>query len=45
VTDYVPAYFDPMDTEHVTSAICQELERQPLFRIDPLIGRFDGSGL
>jgi hypothetical protein len=34
-----------MDTEHVTAAICQELERQPLVPLDPLVGRFDGSGL
>ena len=45
VTDYTPAYYDPMDTEHVTAAICQELERQPLIPLDPLIARFDGSGL
>jgi len=45
VTDYAPAYYDPMDTEHVTAAICQELERQPLIPLDPLVGRFDGSGL
>jgi len=45
VTDYVPAYFDPMDTKHVTAAVCQELERQPLIPLDPLIGRFDGYGL
>jgi hypothetical protein len=34
-----------MDTEHVTAAICQELERQPLIPLEPLIDRFDGSGL
>jgi hypothetical protein len=34
-----------MDTEHVTAAICQELERQPLIPLDPLVSRFDGSGL
>jgi len=34
-----------MDTEHVTGAICQELERQPLIPLDPLMARFDGSGL
>lgn len=45
MTDYAPAYYDPMDTEHVTAAICQELERQPLIPLDPLVGRFDGSGL
>jgi len=45
VTDYAPAYYDPMDTEHVTGAICQELERQPLIPLDPLMARFDGSGL
>lgn len=45
VTDYAPAYYDPMDTEHVTAAICQELERQPLIPLDPLVGRFGGSGL
>lgn len=45
VTDYAPEYYDPMDTEHVTAAICHELERQPLIPLDPLIGRFDGSGL
>jgi hypothetical protein len=45
VTDYAPAYYDPMDTEHVTAAICQELERQPFVPIDSLGGRFDGSGL
>lgn len=45
MTDYAPAYYDPMDTEHVTGAICQELERQPLIPLDPLMARFDGSGL
>jgi len=45
VTDYTPAYYDPMDTEHVTAAICHELERQPLIPLDPLVARFDGSGL
>jgi hypothetical protein len=45
VTEYAPAYYDPMDTAHITAAICQELERQPLIRLDPLVGRFDGSGL
>jgi hypothetical protein len=25
--------------------ICQELERQPLVPLDPLVGRFEGSGL
>jgi hypothetical protein len=45
VIDYVPAYYDPMETRHVTAAICHELERQPLIPLEPLIGRFDGSGL
>lgn len=45
MTDYAPAYYDPMDTEHVTAAICRELERQPLIPLAPIIGRFDGSGL
>lgn len=45
MTDYAPAYYDPMDTEHVTAAICHELERQPLIPLDPLVSRFDGSGL
>lgn len=45
MADHVPAYFDPMDTEHITFAICQELERQPLVSLDPLIGKFGGSGL
>ncbi len=42
---YAPEYYDPMDTQHVTAAICQELERQPLVQLDPLVGKFDGSGL
>ena len=45
MTEYAPAYYDPMDTAHITAAICQELERQPLIRLDPLVTRFDGSGL
>lgn len=45
MTDYLPAYFDPMGTENVTSAICQELERQPLIPLVPEVPRFDGSGL
>jgi hypothetical protein len=45
VTDYVPAYFDPMDTVHVTAAICRELEHQPVIPLGPLVDRFDGSGL
>jgi hypothetical protein len=45
VTDYVPEYYDPLDTAHITAMICQELERQPLVPLDPLVGRFDGSGL
>lgn len=43
--DYAPAYYDPMDTAHVTAAICEELERQPLMLLDLLLPRFDGSGL
>jgi hypothetical protein len=34
-----------MDTQHITAAICHELERQPLIPLDPVVGRFDGSGL
>src|ERR1700760_2513849 len=34
-----------MSTENVTSAICRELERQPLTPIAPEVPRFDGSGL
>jgi hypothetical protein len=34
-----------MDTEHITASICQELERQPLIPLDPLLARFEGSGL
>jgi hypothetical protein len=45
VTDYAPAYYDPLDTEHITAMICQELERQPLVPLDPLVGGFQGSGL
>jgi hypothetical protein len=45
VTDYAPEYCDPLDTEHVTTMICQELERQPLVPLDPLVSRFEGSGL
>lgn len=44
-THYQPAYYDPLGTENVTSAICQELERQPLIALDPPIDRFDGAGL
>ena len=43
--DYLPAHYDPMGTENVTSAICQELERQPLLSLQSEIPRFDGSGL
>ena len=43
--DYAPAYYDPMDTEHVTASICEELERQPLIMLDQVLPRFDGSGL
>lgn len=42
---YVPAYFDPMDTQHITFAICQELECQRLIPLEPLVGKFEGSGL
>jgi hypothetical protein len=45
VTHYVPAFYDPMGTENITSVICRELERQPLVPLDPPIERFDGSGL
>ncbi|MGH3407952.1 MAG: Eco29kI family restriction endonuclease [Streptosporangiaceae bacterium] len=45
VTHYAPTFYDPMGTENVTSAICRELERQPLVLLDPPIDRFDGSGL
>jgi len=44
-TPYRPAYYDPLGTENVTSAICRELERQPLIPLTPPIGRFDGAGL
>lgn len=42
---YVPASYDPMNTESVSAAICRELERQPLVRLPPDIPQFDGSGL
>jgi hypothetical protein len=45
VTHYTPTFYDPMGTENVTSAICRELEHQPLVLLDPPIDRFDGSGL
>jgi hypothetical protein len=45
VTHHAPAFYDPMGTENITSAICRELERQPLVPLDPSIQRFDGSGL
>jgi hypothetical protein len=45
VPDYLPAEYDPLGTENITSAICQELERQPLIPLDSEIPRFDGSGL
>jgi len=45
VTDYLPAYYDPMGTQNVTAAICQELERQPLVSLESEVSRFDGSGL
>jgi hypothetical protein len=45
VAYYTPAFYDPMGTENITSAICRELERQPLVSLDPSIQRFDGSGL
>ena len=44
-TPYRPAYYDPLGTENVTSAICRELERQPLTPMTPHIDRFDGAGL
>lgn len=44
-TPYRPAYYDPLGTENVTSAICRELERQPLIPLTPTIDRFDGAGL
>ncbi len=45
MTCYRPEYYDPLGTENVTSAICRELERQPLVPLDPPIDRFDGAGL
>jgi hypothetical protein len=46
VPDYLPPeYYDPMDTENITSAVCRELERQPLVPLTPQIARFNGSGL
>lgn len=44
-THYQPSYYDPLGTENVTSAICRELERQPLIALSPPIDRFDGAGL
>ena len=43
--DYLPQFFDPMSTEHVSRAVCRELERQPLVMFEPEIPRFNGSGL
>jgi hypothetical protein len=45
VTDYSPAFYDPMSTDRITAAVCQELERQRLIPLDPEITRFEGSGL
>src|ERR1044072_2140130 len=42
---YLPEIFDPMSTEHISWAICRELERQPLVMFEPEIPHFDGSGL
>ncbi|WP_204060603.1 Eco29kI family restriction endonuclease [Microbispora corallina] len=42
---YLPEFFDPMSTDHVSWAICRELERQPLVMFEPEIPRFNGSGL
>lgn len=45
MTDYLPAFFDPIGTERITAAICQELERQPLISLHHELPRFEGSGL
>lgn len=43
--DYVPKTYDPMNTASVTTAICRELERQPLVPLPPDVPMFEGSGL
>jgi len=45
VLNYTPRYYDPLDTENITSAICRELENQPLIPLAPEITNFAGSGL
>jgi hypothetical protein len=45
VTDYAPAFYDPMGTENIAAAICRELERQPSIPLDSPIPRFEGGGL
>lgn len=45
MADYTPESYDPLDTPRLTSAICLELERQPLIGLGPEIPRFEGSGL
>lgn len=42
---YIPKFYDPLDTPSLTSAICNELERQPLISLGPEVDRFEGAGL
>lgn len=40
-----PEFYHPLGTPSLTSAICLELELQPLISLGPEIPRFQGSGL
>lgn len=43
--EYRPEAYDPLGTANITTAICRELERQPLIFLESEIDRFEGSGL
>lgn len=42
---YKPDYFDPLSTAQIETAICRQLERQPLVSLKDPIPEFKGGGL
>ncbi|MDX3657595.1 Eco29kI family restriction endonuclease [Streptomyces sp. ID05-26A] len=43
--NYVPASFDPLSTEQISTTICERFERQPLVAMGSDLPQFEGAGL
>lgn len=45
MAEYRPRFYDPLGTANITTAVCRELEQQPLIFLESEISRFRDSGL